>query len=665
MRVFFQPLQKDYCVNPSFNGKSEVFWKVYNKEMKGVPLKDTIIKSISDRANLLGEGLSKKGFNLVGLKDYVIRVYKDKFKKEDLKQEFQKPDKSHLNILEEVVLCIPEKIDIVKKKLGVGIGILNYAKRLHVHEKNPLENVGVTRAETLDSLKLYEQLKDFPLKSYKQAYLQLKKFCKQTGFQFDIISPNNILVDTKNKQINLIDPVTPDVNKGVHGDKVEFSELHGCDSLYPTLCDFLLQKDHLNNLNSEERQRWDDAINIIVAKCISAGKSVGLNRNIEKLRSLYANIDRFWNTNEICKRFDSFIDKYSSSIKEEEVLAIAVNHKNDEQVRINAINRINIPEFKYVKPTFDKILEAPHQPKVEFPEILNAVLDKISEYGKNAKSILPSLEVLFDKEIFYTTKKRIYNLFIELQPDNERFLAEMEKSAHNSFEKHLYHEEFEKLHNCTLAMMQESADKVNKLYENSLKGEKLPQYIVDKLWISRSCTNSGLAQEISLKNMFSAYEYIESKKNTKPKIEDLVTLHKIVMANVPKKEHIVGRLRTPETDDMIKQIFNIKKDTTNTVCDYSASKDVVSDLEKLEKYIDENFDKTDVFTLATYIYTELIRIHPFLDANGRTTRLFTEQFLLSKGYRLMKWPPETLYRKICSPEQITEALKNCSVKENQ
>ena len=57
MQILFNPSYP----NLSFQGKSEVFWKAYNKEMNGIPLKDTIIKSISDERNFLGEGLSKKG----------------------------------------------------------------------------------------------------------------------------------------------------------------------------------------------------------------------------------------------------------------------------------------------------------------------------------------------------------------------------------------------------------------------------------------------------------------------------------------------------------------------------------------------------------------------------------------------------------------------------
>lgn len=41
---------------------------------------------MSDEKNVLGEGMSKKGYNFVGMKDYVIRIYKQCFRKEDLEE---------------------------------------------------------------------------------------------------------------------------------------------------------------------------------------------------------------------------------------------------------------------------------------------------------------------------------------------------------------------------------------------------------------------------------------------------------------------------------------------------------------------------------------------------------------------------------------------------
>lgn len=649
MQILFNP----QYTNLQFQGRNDTFWKAYNREMNGIPLKDTILKSISDENNLLGEGLSKKGYGLAGIKDYVIRIYKNCFRKEDLDREFVKPKNDYLNTLEGVVLCIPGKIDIVKKKTGESLGVEKYAERIQVTDSHPLRDVKVTREETLKALNIYEKLKDFPVKSYKQAYLQMKKFCKKTGFQFDIISPNNILIDTKAKKINLIDPVTPKVNKPVHGDNADFSKYHGCDSLYPVICDFIMQKEHLENLTADEKLKWKKSINVIIAKCISAGKIAGFDRNIKQLRVLYERIERFWNTNELCNRYDNFIDMYSGTINQEKTITAALNYKNSEQERIKEISRLDAANFEEIKPVFEKILEASHQPKVEFPEIINAVLDKVFEYGSDAKSLVPALELLFDKEIFCTTKKRLYRLFIALEPENKKFLDEIGKSAKNPIEKMLFKQEFTDLY-------KKSGKHSQEIYKDAVSGATIPQELADKLWISRTCTNTGSMQEISIKNMIKAYNYIESVKNRKPEVADLVKLHKIVLADTPEQELIGGRLRTPETDELVRQIFHVTKDPKSVVNDYSASKDVVEDLKKLDEYINKNYDTMDCFTHAANIFSEVIRIHPFLNGNGRAARLFTEEFLLSKGYRLDKWPEEILYRKIYSADELAEYIRRSS-----
>ena len=641
--------------NILFNGKTETFWKAYNRELAGIPLKDSIIKSISNETNLLGEGFSKKGYNFAGLKNYVIRVYKKCFKIEDLEQGFNKPKNTSLNILDGVVLNIPGKIDIVKKKAGTSLGVNNYAGKILPPDALPMQNICVTREETLRAMKTYEQMKDFPIESYRQAYSQIKRFCSKPGFQFDIISPNNILVDTKTKKINLIDPSTPDVNKPVFGIMIDFSDYYGCDSLYPVLCDFLMHKEHLNNLTPQEKVQWQNAVNKIILKCIYAGKAAGFNRNIDKLKILYGYIKDFWKCEEPLKTYEWFLNTYSGSINQGETAKKALNYRNKELERIRAIFNLNFLDFDDVKPVFEKILEAPHQPKVEFPEIINAVLDKLRYYGNDAKSLIPSLEKLFDKEIFFTTKKRLYQLFINLSPDNERFLKEIAISADNPLEKTLFEKEFEAL-----------ADRNKRVGERihgiSKSGKRLSKELADKLWISRTCMNTGKVQDKAIENMVNAYRYIESKKFSKPKSKELINLHKIALENIPGEDFLAGKLRTPDTDELVKQVFHITKDTKKTVNDYSPSSEVINGLKKLDKFIDENYNTMEPFEFASKIFLEVIRIHPFINGNGRAARLFTEQFLLSKGYRLMKWPEETLYRKIISPEQMTELIKQNSVK---
>ena len=661
--IIFYPAIRFNNNSPNFQGKTESFWEAYNRKLAGVPLKDTVIKSISDDKNLLGEGLSKKGYSLIGLKDYVIRVYKNCFKIEDLNSEFEKPEKNYLNTLDGVVLCIPNKIDIVKRKNGINVGVDNYAKRIWLPNCCPLENINITREETLKSLELYEQAQNFPIKSYKSAYKQIENFCKKKDFQFDIISPNNVLVDNKAKRIDLIDPVSPEINKPAHGTNVDFSIYHGADSLYPVFCDFLLQKEHLKNLTKEEQIRWKKATSNIISKCISGGTSVGLKRNLENLRTLYRRVDKFWGTYAVEERFDYFLSLYEGVINRETLSKNILDHTLSVPSRIEEIKTIDSHDFEGLRPIFEEIFKAPHQPKVEFPEILDATLDKINEYGKSAKSITPAAEKLFDKEIFYTTKHRLYNLFINVNPENKKFLEEINKSSLNPVERVLYKNEIEKLY-------KQSTDKkispqnrqfIKQIYKNYTEGEKFPEELVNKICMSRTCTSSGEAQSLFLENVIDVYNYIEAPENQKINIENLIEIHKRTLAGTPE-EYIAGMLRTPETDEMIIKLFNIKVGNTKPINDYSDSKNVVKDLKDFDNFIKENYDKKDTFTLASEIFSKIIQIHPFLNGNGRACRLFVEMFLLSKGYRLTKWPEEALYRKICTDKMLAEVLKENSVK---
>lgn len=661
MQILFQSVPKWSSRYPTFQGKKETFWKHYREKNGDIPLKDTISKSIDDDKNLLGEGLCKKVYNLDGLKNYIVRIYKNNFKKEDLDKQFTKPSNEYINTIDEVVLCIPNKIDITKKKSGKSLGLIDFSERIEAHKSPPLQNVYVKREETLEALELYEQIKEFPLNAYQNAYKQVKKFCKKPGYQFDVISPNNILIDTKSKKINLIDPIGPEINNHVHNKVLDFSTFHGADSLYPVLCDFLLQKEHRKNLSNEELERWDNAINTIISKCITAGEKNGEKRNIEELNDLYKRIGKFWQTKDLEKRYNEFIQTHSGAITPSKTISEALDYKINEKQRIEAIKKLYAQNFEELKPIFEKIIEAPHRPKVEYPEILNATLDKIETYGENSKTILPTLEQLFDKEIFTTTKQRLYNIFIKTEPNNERFLREISKSANNPFERTLYKSQIKELRNHP-KIKKNNKHLVENLYKKVKTEKSIPQFIVDKLWMSRTCANVSDIQKISLHNMTKAYKYIETKKQEIPQTKDLIHLHKLVLQNTPGQEDIAGRIRTPEKDDYFyKKIFKITKDLKKTVNDYTETKDIPDDLKKLDKYIKENYNKLDTFILAANIFEETIRIHPFYNGNGRSTRLFTEQFLLSKGYRLTRWPEEALYRKIYSKEELAQALKENAV----
>lgn len=57
---------------------------------------------------------------------------------------------------------------------------------------------------------------------------------------------------------------------------------------------------------------------------------------------------------------------------------------------------------------------------------------------------------------------------------------------------------------------------------------------------------------------------------------------------------------------------------------------------QMESFLAEFIKKTETkehpVIVAAYLHDELVRIHPFIDGNGRTSRLLMNLYLLSKGY---------------------------------
>ena len=52
----------------------------------------------------------------------------------------------------------------------------------------------------------------------------------------------------------------------------------------------------------------------------------------------------------------------------------------------------------------------------------------------------------------------------------------------------------------------------------------------------------------------------------------------------------------------------------------------IADYKRMEK------DGTHPILIASFLHDRLVEIHPFIDGNGRTSRLLMNLYLLSKGY---------------------------------
>ncbi|MGL4907785.1 MAG: Fic family protein [Bacteroidales bacterium] len=55
----------------------------------------------------------------------------------------------------------------------------------------------------------------------------------------------------------------------------------------------------------------------------------------------------------------------------------------------------------------------------------------------------------------------------------------------------------------------------------------------------------------------------------------------------------------------------------------------------IEQYKQMELAQCHPILIAAYLHRELVKIHPFIDGNGRTSRLLMNLYLLSKGYTLV------------------------------
>jgi len=128
----------------------------------------------------------------------------------------------------------------------------------------------------------------------------------------------------------------------------------------------------------------------------------------------------------------------------------------------------------------------------------------------------------------------------------------------------------------------------------------------------------SLREHLDVTNQKEAMAWIE--KIAKKKIEelDILNLHKITLKGI--SDYWAGRYKTSQN-----RIVGSKLKTTPPYKVHSEMKDFVKDLQK-------NLMKYNPIELAAYAHHEFVRIHPFVDGNGRVARLLCNLVLVSKGY---------------------------------
>jgi Fic family protein len=177
---------------------------------------------------------------------------------------------------------------------------------------------------------------------------------------------------------------------------------------------------------------------------------------------------------------------------------------------------------------------------------------------------------------------------------------------------------------------------LNKTQLEKLKEEFLINYAYDstsiegntltlnetRLVLMEGITIGGksLREHLDVINQRQAIEWIEEFVKNEGKIReiDILHLHRITLKGI--SDYWAGKYKASQN-----RIVGSKLKTTPP---YKVS----SEMDNLVHQINRNQNKYNPIELATYAHHELVRIHPFIDGNGRVARLLCNLILMKYGF---------------------------------
>lgn len=179
-----------------------------------------------------------------------------------------------------------------------------------------------------------------------------------------------------------------------------------------------------------------------------------------------------------------------------------------------------------------------------------------------------------------------------------------------------------------LAQFEKTARAVSTYASTSIEGNPLPLTEVKKILKSkpahireseREVLNYNQALQSLNKQSFSA----NKGKTRSLSLDFIINIHKLVMDGLlPGFE--LGKLR-------VKPVTVNDPRTGKAVYLPPDAKDVNRLMEDLVGFVNTNSGKIDPLILAGIFHKHLVIIHPFVDGNGRTTRLVTKVLLAEMG----------------------------------
>jgi len=182
--------------------------------------------------------------------------------------------------------------------------------------------------------------------------------------------------------------------------------------------------------------------------------------------------------------------------------------------------------------------------------------------------------------------------------------------------------------NLVLAEFEKDSYAISAFASTSIEGNPLPLTEVRKLLKQKPIHIRDTEREVL--NYNKALEHLNSLVN-KPKTIDsefVCKIQSLVIEGLMDKKNI-GKFRKDAVvvnDPKKRQIAYIPPD----------AKDVIGLMTELSVYLKKEFNNIDPLILAGIFHKQFVIIHPFMDGNGRTTRLITKYLLARMGLDTFK-----------------------------
>lgn len=155
---------------------------------------------------------------------------------------------------------------------------------------------------------------------------------------------------------------------------------------------------------------------------------------------------------------------------------------------------------------------------------------------------------------------------------------------------------------------------------NAIEGNTLSLRETEIILDGMQVNERPLKDEIEARSLAHATEYLYMLINGSEQLSKrcLLELHTLLMEGIPNAKG--GTYRTEDVS-----IKNSDHKPINWMY-------VPSEVDHMFKWMNRNMHKYNPIVMCAILHHWLVWIHPFSDGNGRVTRLFTNFFLLQKGY---------------------------------